>query len=94
MLKVLIELKVTTDVLLEALRGGDLDKAHEAVSVLLMQGMTMLGRDHPAMQQFFPVWSAIEGHIGGGNVTRALGQSETWSRQLSEVIEIVRKAPK
>lgn len=87
---VLGELHATTQVLLEALRGGDLDKAHEAVSVLLMQGMTMLGAEHPAMKQFFPVWDAIQKHIAKGDSSSALGQADTWNRQLSEVMQIVR----
>jgi hypothetical protein len=89
MIKVLNELRTTTDILLLALREGDHGKAHEAVSVMLMQGMTMLGEQHPVMQQFFPVWNAIEIHISSGDNARALGQTETWKRQLEEVIEIV-----
>ncbi len=89
MVNALNEFKTTTEILLQALRTDDLEKAHEAVSVLLMQGMTMLGQEHPAMQQFFPVWNAIETHVTSGNVDRALGQAETWSRQLEEVIKIV-----
>ena len=89
MINVLNEFKITTRILLQALRVGDLEKAHEAVSVLLLQGMTMLGRDHPAMQQFFPVWNAIETYINSEKLDRALGQAETWSRQLDEIIEIL-----
>ena len=92
MLNVLNEFKTTTGILLQTLRAGNLDKAHEAVSVLLMQGMTMLGQEHPAMQQFFPVWSAIESHVTSGKTERALGQTEIWNRQLDEVIEIVKAA--
>lgn len=86
------QLKATTQVLLQALRNKDLDKGHEAISVLLTQGMTMLGRDSPVMQQFFPVWDAIEKHINRLNVADALGQTEIWDRQLDEVIAIVRSA--
>lgn len=94
MKNVLNDLKATTSKLVSALQADDLDKAHEAVSVLLMQGMGHLGIDHPAMKQFMPVWSAIESHISEGRVDSALGQSEHWNRQLDEVISYVDKAGK
>jgi hypothetical protein len=82
----------TTDILLKALAKPDLDKAHEAISVLLMQGMEMFGREHPLMCQFFPVWDAIKSHIDSDNVERALSQTITWKKQLAEVKAIVNSA--
>ena len=83
-------LQETTNVLLDALRKGDLAKAHEAVSVLLMQGIDFYGLNHPVIQQCLPVWDAIKGHIDRGDTRRALEQTETWGHQLTEVIELVR----
>jgi len=94
MVNALDEIKATTHILLQALRQSDLDKGYEAVSVLLMQGMTLLGPDHPAMQQFFPVWNAIERHISSGDTDKALGQTLVWSRQLDELIEILHEGPR
>lgn len=89
MMKALNELQSTTGVLYEALMRSDLDKAHEAISIMLMQGIDLFGQEHPAMQQFFPVWDAIRQHIDDSNVDRALAQTDTWKLQLTEVIEIV-----
>lgn len=92
--KALYDLKATTNKLVFALQADDLDKAHEAVSVLLTQGLNHFGMDHPAMKQFMPVWSAIESHISEGKIDNALDQSELWNRQLDEVISHVDKAGK
>lgn len=94
MAHILIELQSTTQILSEALRKGDFDKAHEAISIMLMQGLHAYGPEHPAMQQFFPVWDAIKEHIDRADVDSAIGQTEIWERQLAEVIEIVRDAQK
>ncbi|MBB5211501.1 hypothetical protein HNQ53_001719 [Microbulbifer hydrolyticus] len=50
---ILNDLRATTEILLGAIRGKDDEKAYEAVSVLLFQGFTMLGKDYPTMQKFF-----------------------------------------
>lgn len=92
MAHILGELQSTTQILLEALREGDFSKAQEALSVMLMQGRDAYGPEHPAMNQFFPVWDAIKGHIDRADADRAIGQTEIWERQLAEVIEIVRDA--
>jgi len=83
------DLDKTTNILIEALLNYDLDKAHEAISIMLMQGMNYWGPDNPALQQCFPVWDAIKKHIDTSNVIGALGQTKTWQSQLHEVIEIV-----
>jgi len=92
--KILNDFKATTSTLVLALRSEDLDKAHEAVSILLMHGMSHLGPDHAAMKQFMPVWSRIEAHISEGKIENALGQAQLWSRQLDEVITLVENAGK
>jgi hypothetical protein len=79
----------TTGILLTALQASNLDKAHEAISVMLMQGMDMFGHEHPLMQQFFPVWEAIKTHIDTENIQSALSQTETWRQQLLEVRAII-----
>ena len=89
MLFALNDLDKTTDRLIEALQNSDTDKAHEAISIMLMQGMDHFGPDHIAMQQFFPVWNIIKGHIDGQNIVGALFQTETWQSQLHEIIVIV-----
>ncbi len=91
MLAALQELATTTDILIKALSDNDSDKAHEAISVLLMQGMDFFGPKSTAMQQFFPVWDAIKSHIDRHDVQRALSQSRTWKTQLHEVISIVKQ---
>jgi len=91
MLTALQDLAITTDILIKGLSDNDLDKAHEAVSILLMQGMDFFGAQSTAMQQFFPVWDAIKRHIDQGDVPRALGQARTWKTQLHEVISLVKQ---
>ena len=60
MLAALEELRKTTSILLSALNSFDRDKAHEAITIMLMQGMDFFGPKSTAMQQFFPVWDAIK----------------------------------
>ena len=91
MIDVLRELQISTNILLGALASNDLEKANEAISVMILQGMGMLGSDHPAMQQFFPVWDAVQKHIELGDVEQATGQAETWNSQLTEVIALISK---
>ena len=91
MLAALQELATTTDILIKALSDNDSDKAHEAISVLLMQGMDFFGQESTAMQQFFPVGDAIKSYINRHDVQRALSQSRTWKIQLHEVISIVKQ---
>ena len=83
------DIEVTTDVLLEAIQRPDEDKAHEAISVMLMQGLHVFGPEHPAMQQFFPVWDAIQRHIEASDMDLALSQTNTWKAQLLEVLDLV-----
>lgn len=89
MLTALRDLSITTDVLINGLAADDLDKGHEAVSVLLMQGMNYFGPKSSAMQQFFPAWDAIKNHIDRGDGPRAAGQARLWKTQLEELISIV-----
>ncbi len=77
MLTALNELAITTDILIKGLSDSDLDKAHEAVSVMLMQGMDFFGPESTAMKQFFPVWDAIKSYIDRSDVPQALGQART-----------------
>ncbi|MBL6768851.1 MAG: hypothetical protein ISQ20_05145 [Alphaproteobacteria bacterium] len=79
----------TTDILLDSLLSKDMDKSHEAVSVLLMQAMNTFGQEHPVFQQCFPVWDAIKSHIDANNLERALSQARTWKKQLDEIKAII-----
>ena len=89
-LQALGELQTTTGILLAYLVASDAEKSHEAISVMLMQGMEYFGAESPAMQQFFPVWDAIKTHIDNSDLQRAEGQARTWETQLLEMIEIVK----
>ena len=79
----------TTDILLDSLLSKDMDKSHEAVSVLQMQAMNIFGQEHPVFQQCFPVWDAIKSHIDENNQERALSQARTWKKQLDEIKAII-----
>ena len=89
----------TLDVLLEtigilkaALTDQDDDKAHEAVSVLLMQCMSLLGPDSPVMQHFFPVMDAIKRRIDAEDLEGGLEQTVIFERQLNEIKALATKA--
>ncbi len=89
----------TLDVLLEtigilkaALTDQDDDKAHEAVSVLLMQCMSLLGPDSPVMQHFFPVMDAIKRRIDAEDLEGGLEQTVIFERQLNEIKALAPKA--
>jgi hypothetical protein len=60
---------------LDALSRSDFDKAHEAISILLMQGMGMYGIEHPLMQQYFPSLRCHKEYIDSQNILRALSQT-------------------
>ena len=94
MLAALQDLSRTTDILLKSLAASDDDKAHEAISVMLMQGMNYFGAHSPVMKQFFPVWDAIKSHIDRSDMPRALRQAQTWRTQLNEVMVIVQNQSK
>lgn len=89
----------TLDVLLEkigilkaALSDQDDDKAHEAVSVLLMQCMSLLGPDSPVMQHFIPEMDAIKRRIDAEDLEGGLDQTVIFERQLNEVKALAPKA--
>ena len=91
MLSALRELATTTEILIKGLKNNNLEKANEAVTILLMQGMDYFGAESVAMKQFFPVWDTIRKHLDRGDVGQALGQSQLWKSQLFEVMSIVEK---
>ena len=90
MIASLEEINATTEVLIKALDSNDLDKSHEAISIMLLQGMDFFGPQSPAMQQFFPVWDRIRAYIDSQDLLLARGQTEIWHSQLKEIIAIVR----
>lgn len=90
MINALNDVDSTTDILISALLNSEEDEAHEAISVMLMQGMHYFGDNEVVMQQFFPVWDAIRADIESARMEEALRQARTWKVQLQEVIEIVR----
>jgi hypothetical protein len=90
----------TLDVLLEtigilkaALSDQDDDKAHEGVSVLLMQCMSLLGLDSPVIQHFFSVMDAIKRRIDTEDLDRGgLEQTLIFERQPNEIKALAPKA--
>jgi hypothetical protein len=83
------DLLETVGILSKALKSKNDDKAHEAVSVLLMQCMTTYGPDHPIMKQFFPVMDVIKQRIDSMELDAALRQTKLFEGQLQEVKKIV-----
>ena len=88
-IEVLKELEKTTDVLLDALHNKDTDKATEAITIMLHQGMDGFGKVSPTMNNLFPVWDAIYTHIQNENIERAMSQTNTWKTQLKELMGLV-----
>ena len=89
-LAVLAVLRETCSILKNALQDDDDDKAHEAVSVLLMQAMQFLGKDSPIMAQFFPPMDIIKRRIDAMDLEGALRQTEIFDRQLSEIMDLMK----
>lgn len=92
MLYGLNDLSLTTQILIDALSSNESDRSHEAVSVLLMQGLRHFGADSPAMKQFFPVFDNIKRYIDADDLATALGQTKVFERQLKEIVELVRNS--
>jgi hypothetical protein len=92
MMQTLNVLLDTISILKTALSDQDDDKAHEAVSVLLMQCMTLLGPESPVMQHFFPVMDAIKRRIDAEDLEGALQQTVIFERQLNEIKALAPKA--
>lgn len=87
----LTELRSTSEILVVALKGNDIDKAHEAVSILLMQGIGFFGPKSVVMQQFFPVFDTIKTRIDTNNLAGALGQTELFQVQLKAILAMIPK---
>jgi hypothetical protein len=88
-LSALDDLSQTVQILTGALTTGDSDKSHEAVTILLQQGLMYFGAESEVMKQFFPVFDRIKRHIDANNLSSALGQTRVFEQQLGEVITIV-----
>jgi hypothetical protein len=84
------DLSKTTQILIQALTDGDDDKAHEAVTVLLTQGLHYFGAESVLMQQFFPVFDRIKQLVDAMDLPGALRQTHLFERQLVEITELVR----
>lgn len=92
MMQTLDVLLETIGVLKAALSDQDDDKAHEAVSVLLMQCMSLLGPDSSVMQHFFPVMDAIKRRIDAEDIEGGLEQTVIFERQLNDIKALAPKA--
>ena len=87
--EVLQEIQQSTEVLLRALDANDAEKATEAITVMLHQGMDGFGKVSPTMNSLFPVWNAIYTHIQNGDIGRAVSQTNTWKTQLKDLMGLV-----
>ena len=85
-LDVLLE---TMQVLKPALADEDGDKAHEAITVMLMQGLDLFGAKSVAMQQFFPVMDVIKRRIDDADFSGALRQANLFEKQINEIKGLV-----
>lgn len=88
-LSALKDLGTTSQILSGHLRSSDSVKAHEAITILLMQGIDHFGPDSVAMRQFFPVFESIKMRIDAKDLNSALGQTETFQKQLQEIIAMI-----
>jgi len=86
-----VAVSATTQILINHLSAFDEGKSHEAISVLLMQGLTLLGQKSVAMQQFFPVFDTIKRRMDSSDLQGALGQAREFQTQLNEIISLIRK---
>lgn len=80
----------TVDILMTHLSESDGDKAHEAISVMLMQVMGIGGPDSELMQLLFPVMDRLQRLIVSSNLGEALAQAELFKTQLQEVQQLIR----
>lgn len=87
-LDVMIE---SNQVLKAALSRCDDDKAHEAISVMLMQAMALFGAESVAMKRFFPVMDVIKQRIDNLDLEGALRQAETFELQLIEIQQLMKQ---
>lgn len=85
-LDVLLE---TLTILKSALTKEDDDKAHEAISVMIMQGLHLFGAESVAMKQFFPVMDVIKRRIDGLDLAGALRQAELFETQINEIKTLI-----
>jgi hypothetical protein len=74
------DMAATTQILINYLSASDENKSHEAISVLLMQGLTQLWPGSVAMQQFFPVFDTIKRRIDASDIQGALRQQSSSRR--------------
>ncbi len=84
-------LLASSQILVDALHASDADKAQEAITIMLMQGLDYFGASSELMQQFFPVFVTIKARIDAHHLLTALGQTELLRTQLDEVIALVRQ---
>jgi|GEM_PF-3597449 hypothetical protein len=73
--------------LIQHLNAGDVDASHEAVFILLVQGLGLFGEG--PMMQFFPVVDSIKGKIDRSDLGGALRQALVFRQQLDEVKVLV-----
>ena len=81
---------LTLNVVIERLTSADGD-AHEALTVLMMQGLHLFGGPKsPVMQQFFPVLNSIKAKLDDSDLDGALSTANRLREQLDEVRMLVR----
>lgn len=82
---------VTLDTLIRQLVDADEDASHEAVSILLVQGLGLFGGPvSVVMQESFPVLDAIQKKVDASDLDGALRQALVFRQQLEEIRDLVR----
>ena len=81
----------TLEILISHLTKGDVEAAHEAVLILLLQGLDLFGGpDSVLMKQCFPVLDAIKKKVDVSDLDGALRQSLLFRKQLEEIRSLMR----
>lgn len=80
----------TASILKTALKSQDRGEAHEAVTVMLLQGMGLFGPESLAMEPFFPVMEATKRRIDGMDLPGSSRQVGLFETQIGEIKSCIR----
>ena len=83
-------LSETLLILSQKLTEADEDDSHEALSILLMQGLELFGPESVLMQQLFPALDAIKNQLDTSDYGTAMYQTDRLWEQLDQVRALVR----
>ena len=82
----------TVDILRTHLSEADGDKAHEAISVMLMQVVHVGGPGSGFMRLLSPVMDRLQRLIASSNLGVALEQAELFKTQMLEIRQLIRSS--